>query len=114
MAGEREYSYLEVSRHNKEDNLWVVIHGEVFDVTNFKKHPGGFEILFDKGGKDASESFDDVNHTHKARGMMATYRIGKIKEGDKPIEVKQDSQTPWLLIFLLIALLGGALFFLRS
>ena len=114
MAAEQEYTYLEVSKHRKEDSLWVVIHDGVYDITSFSKHPGGFEVLFDKGGKDASEAFDDVNHTHKARGMMATYRIGKIKEGDKQVEAKEEKSVPWLLVVVLFALLAGALFILRG
>jgi len=114
MAAEQEYTYLEVAKHKKEDSLWVVIHGEVFDLSTFKKHPGGFEVLFDKGGKDASEAFDDVNHSHKSRGMMATYRIGKIKEGDRQVEVKEEKSVPWLLVVVLFALLAGALFILRG
>lgn len=38
----REISLEEVSKHNKDDDCWVAVNGQVLDVTEFKKdHPGG-------------------------------------------------------------------------
>ena len=46
MAGEqageqqkelKKYSWEEVAQHNTADSLWVVIHGEVYDITEFLK-----------------------------------------------------------------------------
>jgi len=32
----------EVARHNKPDDAWIVLHGRVYDITNYiPKHPGG-------------------------------------------------------------------------
>ena len=31
----------EVKKHNKETSLWLVIKGNVYDVTDFNDHPGG-------------------------------------------------------------------------
>ena len=30
----------EILQHNTKESLWLLIHGKVYDVTNFK-HPGG-------------------------------------------------------------------------
>lgn len=31
----------EVAKHNKDDDMWMVVHGKVYDVTKFKEdHPG--------------------------------------------------------------------------
>lgn len=36
------YSPQEVASHDKSDDLWVVIDGKVFDLTNYMhEHPGG-------------------------------------------------------------------------
>eukprot|EP00416_Gambierdiscus_australes_P035009 CAMPEP_0171104872 /NCGR_PEP_ID=MMETSP0766_2-20121228/61488_1 /TAXON_ID=439317 /ORGANISM="Gambierdiscus australes, Strain CAWD 149" /LENGTH=516 /DNA_ID=CAMNT_0011565575 /DNA_START=47 /DNA_END=1597 /DNA_ORIENTATION=- len=48
----------EVGVHNKPDDAWVIVDGNVYDVTKFAKlHPGGKEILLDYAGKDATEDF---------------------------------------------------------
>ena len=36
--------------------LWVLIHGKVFDVSTYlAEHPGGDDILKRYGGKDATK-----------------------------------------------------------
>ena len=53
---EKEYSMEEVAKHNKKDDLWIVVKGVVLDVTNWlDEHPGGPQALFSHMGKDASE-----------------------------------------------------------
>merc|ERR1712146_167202 len=40
-AEQGEYSLEEVKKHNTEDDCWVVVDGDVLDVTNFlSDHPG--------------------------------------------------------------------------
>jgi len=53
---EKEYSMDEVAKHNKKDDLWIVVKGVVLDVTNWlDEHPGGPQALFSHMGKDATE-----------------------------------------------------------
>ena len=53
---EKEYSMDEVKKHNKKDDLWIVVKGIVLDVTNWlDEHPGGPQALFSHMGKDATE-----------------------------------------------------------
>ncbi len=53
---EKEYSMEEVQKHNKKDDLWIVVKGVVLDVTNWlDEHPGGPQALFSHMGKDATE-----------------------------------------------------------
>ena len=33
----KKYSWEEVAKHNTADSLWVVIHGDVYDITKFMK-----------------------------------------------------------------------------
>ena len=53
---EKEFSMEEVKKHNKKEDLWIVVKGVVLDVTNWlDEHPGGPQALFSHMGKDATE-----------------------------------------------------------
>ena len=53
---EKEYTMEEVQKHNKKDDLWIVVKGVVLDVTNWlDEHPGGPQALFSHMGRDATE-----------------------------------------------------------
>ena len=45
------FSWAEISLHDKEDDLWIVYKGKVYDVTSFGEHPGGFDLLLAEGGR---------------------------------------------------------------
>ena len=37
----KEYSWIEIVQHDKPGDCWVVIHGKVYDLSDFAKvHPG--------------------------------------------------------------------------
>lgn len=53
---EKEYTMEEVAKHNKKDDIWIVVKGIVLDVTNWlDEHPGGANALFNFMGRDATE-----------------------------------------------------------
>ena len=42
----------EVAKHGSAESCWVVIHGEVYDVTSYiSQHPGGATVLLRWAGK---------------------------------------------------------------
>ena len=48
--------------NNCKDDIWVIIHGKVYDLTNFlPEHPGGQKIILKYAGKDATNSFDPIH-----------------------------------------------------
>jgi L-lactate dehydrogenase (cytochrome) len=52
----------EVSKHNSAKSCWVIIHGKVYDVTEFlPEHPGGQRIILKYAGKDATEEFEPIH-----------------------------------------------------
>ncbi|KAK9776277.1 putative FMN-dependent dehydrogenase-domain-containing protein [Seiridium cardinale] len=50
--------YDEVQRHKSADDCWIIIKGQVYDITEFiGSHPGGEHVILDQAGKDATETF---------------------------------------------------------
>ncbi|KFA66307.1 hypothetical protein S40285_01866 [Stachybotrys chlorohalonatus IBT 40285] len=56
------FSAAEVAKHNTPESCWVVLYGNVYDVTDFlPSHPGGSKIILSLAGKDATEEYDPVH-----------------------------------------------------
>lgn len=77
------YRLEEVTKRNSSKELWLVIHGRVYDITRFlNEHPGGEEVLLEQAGTDSTESFEDVGHSSDAREMLKQYYIGDVHPSD--------------------------------
>jgi alkylation response protein AidB-like acyl-CoA dehydrogenase/predicted heme/steroid binding protein len=84
----KEYTRDEVEKHNKPDDLWIIIDSKVYDVTRFKDmHPGGVSVFFgeDVAGQDTTEQFYGL-HRHEVilLPQYARLQIGTIKDS-KPV-----------------------------
>merc|ERR1719150_2366387 len=52
----------EVAKHTTKGDCWVVVNGEVLNVTNFlSEHPGGELAILTFAGRDASEEFNMIH-----------------------------------------------------
>jgi cytochrome-b5 reductase len=82
----KEFSYSDVAAHKSENDCWIVIHGKVYDVTEFlDKHPGGADIIMDDAGADVTTQFEDTGHSDDARKDMLKYEVGVIKAGEQKV-----------------------------
>jgi len=73
----KQYSWDEISKHNKEHDCWIVVKGQVYDVTNWVgKHPGG-RIILNGAGREATALFMSYHPTH-VYSMIDKYRIGSV------------------------------------
>lgn len=82
MAAARVITLDECQKHTTEDNCWLVIHGKVYDVSEFlDEHPGGFDIVLSSTGRDATEDFEEIGHSNAAKEMLEKYYIGEYEGG---------------------------------
>lgn len=76
--GLQKYSMEEIKQHNKPDDLWMVVDGNVYDLTKYLDyHPGGAKKLMLGAGKDASSLFHKhhpwVNHKNLVGKLQVGY-----------------------------------------
>ncbi|KAM3918877.1 cytochrome b5 type B [Leptodactylus fuscus] len=112
------YTLEDVRKRNSAKELWLVIHGRVYDITRFvEEHPGGEEVLFEQAGADATESFEDVGHSVDAREMLKQYYVGDLHPDDCKNNSKKDvlittssnsssSWSNWLIPTVAVLILG--------
>ncbi|TFK50957.1 hypothetical protein OE88DRAFT_1660115 [Heliocybe sulcata] len=61
-TSDRTISGKEVATHNSRESCWIIVHGKVYDVTDFlDDHPGGSKIILKYAGKDATEEYDPIH-----------------------------------------------------
>lgn len=81
---EQIYTLEEVAQHAIADDCWMVIDGDVYDVTSYgATHPGGDEIY--RGcGIDATDYFNDIEggkgHSTAADAIKENYSIGTLAQ----------------------------------
>jgi len=70
-----KFSWDEISKHNKETDCWLVVKGNVYDVTTWvNKHPGG-RIILNGAGRESTAMFMSY-HPQKVYPMLSKYQIG--------------------------------------
>merc|ERR1719428_2186693 len=84
------YTMEEVAKHTTKGDCWVVVAGQVLDVTKFlSEHPGGELAILTFGGKDATEEFNmihppDVIPKYAPYAPIGEVGAGKPKKEKKP------------------------------
>ncbi len=68
----------EVNKHNKNDDVWIVVNKKVYDCTDYlNMHPGGADSILINAGEDCTEDFTAI-HSIKATKMLDKYYIGDL------------------------------------
>ncbi len=85
---EKEYSMEEVAKHNKKEDLWVVVKGVVLDLTNWlDEHPGGPQALLNFMGRDATEEFEMLHDDEVIPKYAPQQVIGRVKGQKVTLEI---------------------------
>jgi cytochrome b involved in lipid metabolism len=79
------YTIDEISKHNKNDDAWIIYQGYVYDITYFiDKHPGGILINLSLG-KDVEKTWNDYFvgwhlKNNEVIKVLTKNKIGIVKE----------------------------------
>lgn len=114
---DRAITEAELRKNNGENGklLWVLIHNNIYDVTNFE-HPGGPDAMLEDHGDDRGHEFDSI-HSPATKTMMKQYLIGQLAkedsqtntnehkktDGDKKLGKKDEKQNMSFVPFIIIA-----------
>ena len=75
-----KFTWEEIKKHSVEDDAWVVVNGNVFDVSKFASiHPGGREFIIQHAGQNVTDTMiqEDIHvHSEAAYSLLETYKIG--------------------------------------
>ena len=88
-AKETRYSLNDVATHGNADDCWMVIDGQVYDLTEYlPKHPTRPEVIVPWCGKGATLAYNTKNrgrpHSSYASRKLQTYCIGILDRGAAP------------------------------
>ena len=77
----RIFTKEEVARHNKADDLWLVVGSSVYDATAWiNMHPGGFEAILKRAGGQQDCLIDYEFHSSSARNLWRGLKIGELED----------------------------------
>ncbi|KAI0930652.1 hypothetical protein AcV5_007311 [Taiwanofungus camphoratus] len=77
----KTFSEQDVAKHNKKDDIWVIIDNQVLDVTSFlPDHPGGEKAILLYAGRDATEEFNMLHDPKVIPRYAPDSVIGSLKK----------------------------------
>lgn len=83
--GGATYQLEQVAEHNQYDDCWMVIEGQVYDLTDYlPMHPAPPAVTTPWCGREATEGMRTKgygrDHSEAAWNMLEPYRIGQLAE----------------------------------
>jgi len=87
---DRTFTVEEVAKHSTEKDCWLIIEGQVYDVTKFvPRHPGG-SLIYVKAGGDSTQLFYSYHpeHVHK---LLSKFRVGAVQEAGKTVTYEEEN-----------------------
>ncbi|KAK7204721.1 putative acyl-CoA dehydrogenase [Myxozyma melibiosi] len=89
------FSAEDVAKHGSEESLWIIIDGNVYDLSSFQnEHPGGKKILKRVAGKDASKMFWKYHSAGILKKYSPKLQIGTIGSAAAPPPALAPAPAP--------------------
>ncbi|XP_033728460.1 acyl-CoA 6-desaturase-like [Pecten maximus] len=75
-------TWREVQGHNKPDDKWLVIDGQVYNITKWAgRHPGGSRVISHYAGQDATEAFKAFhNDLATVKKFLSPIHVGNVED----------------------------------
>ncbi|KAF2016555.1 hypothetical protein BU24DRAFT_422915 [Aaosphaeria arxii CBS 175.79] len=89
------FDYAEVAKHNTAESCWVVLYGNVYDVTEFiPEHPGGSKVILQLAGTDATDEYDPIHPPGiLEENLKPENKLGTVNPDTLPTEEKSPVQA---------------------
>merc|ERR1719436_1303782 len=88
------YSLADVAKHVTKGDCWVVVNGQVLDVTSFlPNHPGGELAILTFAGKDATEEFNMIHPPDVIPKYAPEAIIGQLGGGGGDAGGEEESES---------------------
>lgn len=86
----------ELANHRSAESCWVVLYGNVYDVTDFiPSHPGGAKAILQLAGQDATEEYDPIHPPGTLEeSLKPEAKIGKIDVATLPKPAAEATTKP--------------------
>ncbi|CAG9975109.1 unnamed protein product [Clonostachys byssicola] len=85
----------ELAEHNTATDLWVSVHGKVYNLTSFlKDHPGGIDSVLQCAGDDGTEAYDYAGHSKSASATLTRFLIGPLEGHDEKLPEEENRSDP--------------------
>jgi cytochrome b involved in lipid metabolism len=85
---DKEFTLEEVAKHNRKEDLWVVVKGVVMDLTDWlDEHPGGPQAIMNFMGRDASDEFSQLHEDEVIPKYAPSQVIGRVKGQTPSLEI---------------------------
>ncbi|KAH8160373.1 hypothetical protein CIB48_g7880 [Xylaria polymorpha] len=92
MQAPPAFDAADVAQHNTEQDCWVVINGDIWDVTEWiTQHPGGKQAIFQFAGQDASAAY---NGQHPKELVFQQLQWKYAKKGRLITKADDDTMPP--------------------
>jgi len=97
QPGTTQITSTELALHNTPDDCWIVLHGDVYDLTNYaRRHPGGSSIVTRLAGTDGTVEyarFHSESLLRSVRGdMIGPYSDEEANGGDMLLDESEDEE----------------------
>lgn len=80
----------EVAKHNRLNDIWLIIDNKVWDFTDFiREHPGGMAVIGQNAGKDATVTYSEVHSPGLVQAVLTSSKL----MGEVP-PLQEDQSNP--------------------